>query len=343
MPPKKTKKTAGAAKKGKKVTGTVVNTEPKVQEGVHVKEAAVKKAVSELIKWKDSQKPEKPQLFDDDDASLYMQLTSVKFFSKKQVLKPTTVAVPHPVHDLENEFKVCVFVKDGQIDAETLEKIEQENIPHLAKIISASELKGAYKSYEARRKLQKEYDLFLSDESLITALPKLLGKIFYSTSKLPLPIRLKTKENVFSVTTLANQVSKMVNCVHYVAPMGVNLTLNLGSVRQPLDNIVDNVQALTQHFEKQPLKTIQLKLLESPGLPIYIAEQIFSEQDVGEDEKPAKDETPEVRLTKFEKGLVELALDEDQARSIVGRKEKKVNKLKRGKENQDGAVSKRRK
>ncbi|KAH3674166.1 hypothetical protein OGATHE_001763, partial [Ogataea polymorpha] len=55
----------------------------------------------------------------------------------------------------------------------------------------------------------------------------------------------------------------------------------------------------------------------------------------------------EVRLSKFEKGLVELALDEEQVDKIVGRKQKKVDKLKkqeskRGKENQPGSAAKRR-
>ncbi|KAH3666843.1 hypothetical protein OGAPHI_003292 [Ogataea philodendri] len=348
MPPKRTKKAASAIKKGKKVVGEVVT--PKVaDEGFSLNEKAVKKAVSELIKWKESSKSDKPQLFDDDDdTSLYLQLTSVKFFNKKQGFKPSVVAVPHPVYDLENDFKVCLIVKDGQISAETLAKIEAENIPHLSKIIAAQELKGEYKSYEARRKLHKEYDLFLSDESLITALPKLLGKIFYSTPKLPLPIRLTTKDNVFSVTTLSNQISKMVNSIHYVAPMGVNLTLNLGSLHQPLDHICANIQVLAQHFKNQPLKTVQLKLLESPGLPIYVADQIFSEKDVAENETDEpKSKDLEVRLSKFEKGLVELALDEEQVDKIVGRKQKKVDKLKkqeskRGKENQPGSAAKRR-
>ncbi len=250
----KTKAAAKQSTEAKKGSTPKKNVEDDSQGStLKVSNKIVDKAVSELKKWNERKSKEehdktgKQALFEDDskDLCLYLQATSVKFFAKKQTLKPKGIKLQHPVNSLDSDdvdfFSICVFVKDNTIDESLLEKIEAENIPHLKKIISAKELKTTYKSFEARRKLLDEYDLFLSDDYLITALPKLLGKRFYESSKFPIPIRVYSKDKTaVSIQTLKNQIAKTVNSTYFIPPMGVNISLKIGNVKQNLNDLHDN-------------------------------------------------------------------------------------------------------
>ncbi|ODV82850.1 hypothetical protein CANARDRAFT_204329 [[Candida] arabinofermentans NRRL YB-2248] len=320
-------------KKSKRQSKKVVTVQEEVKEepvvpGLTLNEKAVKAAVSELIKWNDNQTStnDKKSLFEDDEEMLYLQLTSVKYFNKKQSLKPKFIELNHSIYNNLEDFKICLFIKDDS----KITDDELESIPNLSKIITAKELKGEFKSYESRRKLLNEFDLFLSDDNLITTLPKLLGKIFYSTSKLPLPIRLnKQGTNDISITTLKNQINKILKSVYYLLPMGVNLSIKLGLLNQNIDNLIDNLKTIFDKFnDNNQIRTIQLKLKSSPSLPIYITDKLFNDEDVEKVDEVKEIVEPTVKLSKFEKGLVELALDEEQVNSIIGNKLKKVEELK---------------
>lgn len=47
-----------------------------------------------------------------------------------------------------------------------------------------------YKSFEAKRKLAASYDLFVTDDRIVTFMPSLLGKAFYEKKRNPIPISL---------------------------------------------------------------------------------------------------------------------------------------------------------
>jgi ribosome biogenesis protein UTP30 len=50
-------------------------------------------------------------------------------------------------------------------------------------VLGVSKLRSNYKTYEARRKLFKSFDLFLADRRVLLLLPALLGKPFYEKKK----------------------------------------------------------------------------------------------------------------------------------------------------------------
>lgn len=54
-------------------------------------------------------------------------------------------------------------------------------------------MKSTYKQYEKRRELYSLNDIFLADDSLITTLPKLLGKVFYDSKNYQFQSRLIKK------------------------------------------------------------------------------------------------------------------------------------------------------
>ncbi|CDK28437.1 unnamed protein product [Kuraishia capsulata CBS 1993] len=329
------------AKKGKVVKGVFAEAEPKTEVTkiadkttvagqeplIALKKVVVEKAISELEKFSEKSKQDsekKSQLFEDDGEALFLQVTNLKFFADKVSLKPKSITVPHPLHNLE-DFKVCLFVKDDLIDSETLEQIEAANISHLDKIISAKELKGEYKSYDARRKLVSEYDVFLSDDSLVTVLPKLLGKIFYSNARTtPIPIRLRTGKKL-SITTLKNQVEKVGTQIVYVPPMGVNVVIKVGDLSSGLPKLFENVKAIAEHFQNQQIRSLSLKVQSSPSLPIYYAKKLYTEEDI---KKTVDEESkPQASVSDFDKGLLELAVDEAAAAKFISKKRKNAGSI----------------
>lgn len=63
----------------------------------------------------------------------------------------------------------------------------------------------------------------------------------------------------------------------------------------------------------------------SPSLPLYYAEKLYNDEDVLEENAKASkntDDEQEVRLSTFEKGLLELG-DADEVAKIIGKKLKK--------------------
>ncbi|OWB61659.1 hypothetical protein B5S31_g1919 [[Candida] boidinii] len=359
MPPKRgSKKSAATASPAKETKRSTRSTKAKAvvaeapapkQESTeessdkktfNIKESNIKNAISELINFdkreKDASSNSKSQLFDDEEIEnkdLYLQITNLKFFNQKQQFKHKFINVKNSIYDLENDFKICLFIKDDSITEEILNQLEENSIPHLSKIISAKELKGEYHPYEARRKLESEYDLFLSDDSLITSLPKLLGKIFYnSPTKIPISIKTQSSDKKFSIKTTTNQINKILNQIAFIPPMGVNVSIKVGNLDNELSKLLENIESVYTYFEAQnlPIRSISLKLRQSPSLPIYINKELYSEEDVvKEDENDKKTKTTTgngVKLTKFEKALLELAVNEQQVEQVLGKKAKQQKK-----------------
>ena len=103
---------------------------------------------------------------------------------------------------MPSDAEICLFTKDPQKEYKAL--LEENGVkvdkvwplslymlyPHyiqrcdiFKKVIGISKLKTDYKPYEAKRQLCASYDMFLTDERVITILPKLLGKTFFTKNK----------------------------------------------------------------------------------------------------------------------------------------------------------------
>ncbi|GMG19132.1 unnamed protein product [Ambrosiozyma monospora] len=352
---------------------------------VQVKKTTIEKALTELKKWQTRRSENgsgKSQLFDSEqDSSLLLQVTTTKYLSDKtsKSTKVKSIAVPHSPYTGSastsnfgaSDFQVCLIVKDGQVASEVASELEDDKnlVPHLAKILNVSELKGEFKAYESRRKLYSEYDMFLADEAVVPMLPKLLGKHFYNTnSKIPVSVKLSGNSNnkkskskskdaesdeseSVSVKQLQKQVGKALQRIYYVLPMGVNVSIKLGNLfEQELDQVVENVAVIADSFGKladskhNKIRNLSLRFTDSPALPIYVADSLYDAEDVAEEKeettkkskgKGKENEEPQLKLSEFEKGLAELALDQDQLDLFIGKKVQKVEKLKKRKAEDD--------
>lgn len=288
-------------------------------------------AIKELRKYvdnNDNEKPEKLELFDDeDDKNVYLQINTRKFYSDKPNFKPKVIKLTHPIINIEDEttdFKTCLIIRDQLITTnEQVEAIENENIPSLEQIVSLTTLKQDYKNFEKRRQFYNDYDLFLVDDALLNSMPSLLGKIFYSNgnNKLPLPIRVVSNGNPkqFNVTTFRNQLSKCLSSTSFLPPMGVNISIKFGIINKFTDSqLADNLKDILTHFNKESLRSILLKTSTSPSLPLFYSDKIYQDSDVVGDDS-TKSSTTKNNLSAFERGLLELGNPEDVSK-IGGRK-----------------------
>lgn len=89
--------------------------------------------------------------------------------------------LPTPIYSEGYFSKHCIIVKDPE---ETFkEKIQDLNIPCIGEALGYSRLVKEYNTFEEKRKLCKEYDLFFCDFRIYDILRKPLGKFFYDRKK----------------------------------------------------------------------------------------------------------------------------------------------------------------
>lgn len=294
--------------------------DPKVTVSKSVKslvdDKKISKALSELKKFvANSNKDEesKAQLFEDELTNdLQIIFTKKNLFTSKKNFKPKLIHIQDKPK-IEEQPRIVLFIRDDVIDKELLEKIEESELNSLIEqIITGSDLKSTYKQYEKRRELYSLNDIFLADDSLITTLPKLLGKVFYDSKKLPIPIKIN-KEN-FSIQSVINQVNKISSSIVYSLPRSNNLSVNLGSIETIDESVLKQV---IEHFQNEELRSIFIKTNQSPALPLYELDTVYTEDDVkptDKEEIKAQESNvsieglPEnIKLSEFEKGLIELA------------------------------------
>ncbi|KAG2731265.1 hypothetical protein G9P44_005681 [Scheffersomyces stipitis] len=300
------------------------------------------KAISELSKFlkreeSKSKDTKSTGLFDESDEdekkNLYLQIHTKKFFSEKPQFKPKLIKLTKSIYD-QTSLKTCLIVRDQlATTTEQIEALENASLPTVSQILPLKSLKAEFKNFEKRRQFHADYDLFLVDDALLNLMPTLLGKIFYGngSNKIPLPIRVTTSSNTkeISIVTIKNQVEKCLQSTYYLPPMGVNVSIKIGSVNSTFseEELSQNLQDALSLFEKDTLRSVNLKTTASPSLPLFYAEKLYDEEDVVENVKAAKtsESISGPKLSAFEKGLLELGAVDDVAK-IIGKKMNTKNK-----------------
>ena len=166
-------------------------------------ELKVQKASTALLKHitKSQDTPSK-NLLPPSSQPIHLIITAKKNYTKRDTLKPTKIPIPHTFYPLSTsdlaaaaDISICLITTDPHASFKDL--IRDSTFPdkdlqkHIKRIIGIKKLKERYKSYESRRQLLAEHDVFLADDRAITLLPKILGKVFYSsTTKRPIPVDL---------------------------------------------------------------------------------------------------------------------------------------------------------
>lgn len=297
-------------------------------------------AIDELKKYLERSQAEeskkaknaKSDLFEDaDDAdqdhdekkNLYVNLEFKKHQSQRAVLKPKLIQLSKPFLPKQRDLSVCLFLRDGMIKNENdLEKLESASIPNLRKVLTLNQLKKIYSYYEKREELVDEYDVFVTDDAILSSLPKILGKTFYhETAKSPIAIRPYVhKSSELSLEQLQQQIQKVLNSTAYLVPVGTKLSLRVGSLDTQFttEDLLENISDVLKKFEEKDLITVGLATSNLPTLPLFYTDKIYSDEDILNEAEEAN-APEEVEDDAYTKALLELG-DEETVGEVLGKK-----------------------
>ncbi|SCU86744.1 LAMI_0D03444g1_1 [Lachancea mirantina] len=348
-----TRKAPKSPRNAKSPKGQEVKTAPVAQKEKEDKSviprARIIAAISELRKYADKkcQTQEDEQLLGDEELVQSAQLIAVNttsFSGSSKIFKPKQLAVPHSLYKpwrkasqtALRDFKVLVVLKDADVskitEDELYDALEPKGVAVDA-VVGAGDFKTKYKSFEKRRVFLQQFSLVLADDSVISALPKLVGgKAYEKTATTPVPIR-TGKKGVFSSTTLANSIEKVyLHQLPVKLPRGTTLNAHLGNLEWfTAENLAENVSAMAEQLVAQfQIRALFLKTSGSPVLPLYYNNDLLKELTQTAAAKAKKSEKPhvahkvtigdvEVELSHFDRALMEIANPDELDKVFAGR------------------------
>ena len=192
-------------------------------------------------------------------------------------IKPHPIEIPFSFIDV-NKLNVCILVKDEP--AELYKKaLKSIGIKCITKIITISKLKKKYSTFESKRTLCSAFDVFLADESITGLLPKLIGKSFYVSKRLPLPVDLSLIQQNRNLDEMIPNVTKKIlkalNSTYLCLNNGPCISIKIGITSQTDSDICANAEAVFRSFEKllpnggfDNVRSLHLKTKSSPSVPV---------------------------------------------------------------------------
>lgn len=241
---------------------------------------------------------------DDEDARpIWLNLATKQYITDKHRLKPSKIPVPHSLNNNENA-TICLITTDPQRAVKNV--VADPSFPRalatrITCIIGLTKLLARYKSFEQKRQLLSEHDVFLADDRIVSRLPKALGKIFYKgTAKRPIPINIAPKDQtkdkskkvpkderqavVAGPTIIAKEIEKALACVPVTLSPGYNISVRIGLDSFTPEQLKDNVTSATQAIIDKHVvsgwknvKSVHIKSPNSVALPIWLAEDLWTE------------------------------------------------------------------
>lgn len=248
------------------------------------------------------------------DVAVWLILTTKKHIVDKNRLKPGKISVPHSLHSSPS-LSICLITADPQRAVKDV--IAEPSFPktlssRITKIIGFSKLKARYQSFESRRQLLSEHDLFLADDRIILRLVQTLGKIFYQSSKRPIPIRIDeiqkvngkrvkkddkkrppTNEKYASVAgpeVVAKEIERTISCVPVHLAPAATAAIRVGNASFSPEQLSANVEAvvggMAERFVSHGWRNIKAMHIKGPNtmaMPIWLASELWlGEEDVRE-------------------------------------------------------------
>ncbi|KAL5356757.1 ribosomal protein L1p/L10e family-domain-containing protein [Aspergillus floccosus] len=258
----------------------------------------------------------------DDDAPLHNEavwlvLTTKKHVVDKNRLKPGKISIPHSLNSSPS-LSICLITADPQRSVKNI--VADPSFPkHLSsridRVIGYSKLKARYQSFETRRQLLAEHDVFLADDRIIMRLVNTLGKVFYKSSKRPIPIRIAEIEKVdgkkvkkdpktkskddgsafASPAIVAKEIEKALSCAPVQLAPATTAAIRVGSAKFTPQQLAENVEAvvkgLTEKFITKGwrnIKALHIKGANTMAMPIWLASELWVEEaDVVEEDAKA--------------------------------------------------------
>ncbi|KAL6231905.1 hypothetical protein BDW75DRAFT_233196 [Aspergillus navahoensis] len=244
--------------------------------------------------------------------AVWLVLTTKKHVVDKNRLKPGKISIPHSLN-ASPALSICLITADPQRSVKNI--VSDPSFPeHLSsridKVIGYSKLKDRYKSFESRRQLLSEHDVFLADDRIVMRLVNTLGKVFYKSSKRPIPVQLAQIEKVdgkrvkkdpkqqqqkkddedkvslfASAAIVAKEIEKALNSAPVHLAPATTAAVRVGSSNFTPEQLSENIEAvvkgLTDKFVTKGwrnIKALHVKGANTMALPIWLASELWVEE-----------------------------------------------------------------
>ncbi|KAJ3202891.1 hypothetical protein HK099_001702, partial [Clydaea vesicula] len=174
--------------------------------------------------------------------------------------------IPNNIHP--DNPSVCLITKDPQSEYKEL-ILGNKDFPYIKKVQGVGKLGKKFSSPQEKRQLCDEYDLFLADERILPMLPKILGKKFFETKKVPVAVNIKNLKN------LKEELDNAFNCTLLHINTGTLISVKIGLSSHTQEQVLENIlKSIDQILKKIPfgienIHSIALKTSTSPSLPIW--------------------------------------------------------------------------
>lgn len=261
---------------------------------------------------------------DSDAVPVWLVMTTKKHVVDAKKMKPGKITLPHPLASATSpNLRICLITADPQRkykDLVTSTQFPVNLATKVARVIGITKLKAKYKSYESRRQLFGEYDVFLADDRIITYLPATLGKIFYDkTAKRPIPVHIQGKpannrdengakrvklaeggtksvKNEPTAENLAKEIERAIGSALVHLSPSTNTAVKVGKSGWSAEDVAANVEAvvaaLTEKYVTNGWRNVRAFHIKGPNtasLPIWLAEELWEDEaDVLEKAPAAK-------------------------------------------------------
>lgn len=259
---------------------------------------------------------------DDEDTPLHNEAVWLVVTTKKHVvdknrLKPGKISVPHSLNASSN-LSICLITADPQRAVKNIvtdPSFPQDLTSRIDKVIGYTKLKSRYHTFESRRQLLAEHDIFLADDRIIMRLVNTLGKIFYKSSKRPIPVRIagiekvdgkrvkkdpkqknndssEEKNSSFAAPLIvAKEIERTLSSAPVQLAPATTASIRVASSKFTSEQLAENVEAvvkgLTDKFISKGwrnLKAIHIKGASTTAMPIWLASELWvDEGDVAEE------------------------------------------------------------
>ncbi|KAF2279281.1 ribosomal protein L1 [Westerdykella ornata] len=363
-----TKKETTVSKKEHPASAAAAPLTTKVANGspYQLDPAQVERAATALIKNMKQHAQEKQEiegkknlLADDEeeaeqtDVPIFLTLATKQHIKEETRLKPSKIALPHSIQPAD--VRICLMTADPQRQFKDL--VAHDSFPadlraKIGRVIGVEKLKKKYKTYETRRQLLAEYDLFLADDRIISELPHVLGKTFNANkSKRPIPVGLtmqlpkdkdgKRKRVVRSPDAIAKEIESALHSTYVHLSPTATTAIRVGKLSQQPQQIVENIEAvvaaLTGKFVPRGWRNVRALHIKGPttvALPIWLADELWADeaQVLEEPWKPAIKDASASKTSekkrKWEEWEKEILDDEELAERRERRRREKKRKSK---------------
>ncbi|RAL12811.1 uncharacterized protein BO97DRAFT_434342 [Aspergillus homomorphus CBS 101889] len=243
-----------------------------------------------------------------NNEAVWLVLTTKKHVVDKNRLKPGKILIPHSLN-ASPSLSICLITADPQRAAKNT--VADPAFPEglrsrIDRVIGYTKLQARYKSFESRRKLLQEHDVFLADDRIVMRLVQTLGKIFYKSSKRPIPVRIaniekedgkKVKKNarakkvedgansLASPAIVAKEIEKALHCAPVQLAPATTAAIRVGSSKFTAEQLAENVDAvvkgMTEKFVTKGwrnIKALHIKGANTMAMPIWLASELWVDE-----------------------------------------------------------------